>query len=166
VNIVEIIPCTCEQIETLITAPDTFLTIHGFRVLEGYLPFAGALEHSLNSLRSGQIWHPWLPYLIVCQPEQALVGFGGFKSAPTPDRTVEIGYSVAPSYQNRGIATAAARQLIDLAFATGKVDCVLAHTLAELNASTRVLQKCGLTQVAEILDPEDGKLWRWEIKRR
>jgi RimJ/RimL family protein N-acetyltransferase len=71
---------------------------------------------------------------------------------------------MAPSYQGRGFATSAARQLIEIAFASGLVDCVYAHTLAEFNASTRVLQKCGMTRVAETIDPEDGRVWRWEVR--
>jgi len=92
-----------------------------------------------------------------------LVGLGGFKSVPDSQRTVEIGYSVAPSYQGKGFATSAARQLIEIALASKLVSCVCAHTLAERNASTRVLEKCGMAKVSEIIDPEDGKLWRWEI---
>jgi RimJ/RimL family protein N-acetyltransferase len=39
---------------------------------------------------------------------------------------------------------------------------VRAHTLPERNASTRILEKCGFTFRGEILDPEDGLVWRWE----
>jgi RimJ/RimL family protein N-acetyltransferase len=129
------------------------------------LPFAGVLEYSQNEMQASRIWHPWLPYVFIFRPDVALVGLGGFKSVPDSDRIVEIGYSVAPSYQGRGLATSAARQLIEIAFATGLVDRVCAHTLAEHNASVRVLQKCGMTKILEIDDPEDGKLWRWEISR-
>lgn len=37
-----------------------------------------------------------------------------------------------------------------------------AHTLPERNASTRVLEKCGFTLVGEVVDPDDGVVWRWE----
>ncbi|MCP6759445.1 MAG: GNAT family N-acetyltransferase [Fischerella sp. CENA71] len=160
---VEIIPCSVEYIQKLIEGSNAFQVAYGFQVVDGYLPFRGVLQYSLNQMQSSQIWHPWLPYLFVFRPEHVLVGLGGFKSIPDSQRTVEIGYSVAPSYQNRGFATSAARQLIEIAFASNLVDCVCAHTLAERNASARVLEKCGMTKVSEIIDPEDGEVWRWEI---
>jgi RimJ/RimL family protein N-acetyltransferase len=129
------------------------------------MPFEGALQHSLNQLQTLQIWHPWLPYLFLFHPDQTLVGFGGFKSVPDSGRMVEIGYSVAPSYQGRGFATSAARQFIEIAFKSESVDYVCAHTLAEPNASTRVLAKCGMTKVSETVDPDVGTVWRWEIRK-
>lgn len=160
----DIIPCSTEQIKKLIEGADAFQTAYGFKVIDGYLPFEGALQYCLNQMETDQIRHPWLPYLLLFHPEVALVGFGGFKAVPDSQRTVEIGYSVAPSYQGKNFATSAARQLIEIAFASKLVDCVCAHTLAQRNASTRVLEKCGLTKVLEIIDPEDGELWRWEIR--
>jgi len=32
--------------------------------------------------------------------------------------------------------------------------------------SARVLHKCGFTRVADVVDPEDGQLWRFEKARR
>jgi RimJ/RimL family protein N-acetyltransferase len=159
---VEIVPCSVEHIEKLIEGADAFLTAYGFQVVDEYLPFEGVLQYSLNMMKTSQIWHPWLPYLFVFHPDQALVGLGGFKSVPDPQLTVEIGYSVAPSYQGKGFATSAARQLIEIAFTSKLVDCVCAHTLAAPSASTRVLEKCGMTKVSEVIDSEDGKVWRWE----
>jgi hypothetical protein len=40
-----------------------------------------------------------------------------------------------------------------------------AHTLAQWNASTKILQKCGLTKIAEKHDPEDGDIWHWRLMR-
>ncbi|MDX2272410.1 MAG: GNAT family N-acetyltransferase [Cyanobacteriota bacterium] len=163
----EIVPCLIEQIEKLIEGGKAFHAAYGFGVADGYLPFEGALQYSLTMMQSSQVWHPWLPYWIGFHPERMLVGICGFKSVPDAQRTVEIGYSIAPSYQGKGFATAAARQLIAIAFSStdALVDCVCAHTLAERNASTRVLEKCGMRQVAEIIDPEDGKVWRWEVAK-
>ena len=161
---IEIVPCSIEHINKLIEGTDAFQAAYGLKVIDGYLPFEAALEYTLNQIKTSQISHPWLPYLFLFPPESVLVGFGGFKSVPDSQRAVEIGYSVAPSYQNQGFATSAARQLLEIAFASKLVDCVFAHTLAERNASTRVLEKCGMTKVSEILDPEDGEVWRWEIR--
>ncbi|MBE9193387.1 GNAT family N-acetyltransferase [Gloeocapsopsis crepidinum LEGE 06123] len=159
----EIVPCSVEHIKKLIEGADAFQAAYGFQVVDGYLPFEGVLQYTLNQMQPSRIWHPWLPYLFLFRPEFVLVGLRGFKSIPNSQRTVEIGYSVAPNYQGRGFATSVGRQLIEIAFASGLVSCVCAHTLAERNASARVLEKCGMTKVSEIIDPEDGQVWRWEI---
>jgi ribosomal-protein-alanine N-acetyltransferase len=52
--------------------------------------------------------------------------------------------------------------LLDLAARDPRVRLVRAHTLPEPNASTRVLQKCGFVHVGEVMDPEDGRVWRWQ----
>ncbi|MBD2102500.1 GNAT family N-acetyltransferase [Leptolyngbya sp. FACHB-261] len=107
----------------------------------------------------------WHGYFFIHPEEGMLVGNGGFKGPPDESGTVEIGYEIASEYWNRGFATEAAQQLIDCAFAHEAVQVVMAHTLAERNASNRVLQKVGMTFIAEIDDPEEGKLWRWQISR-
>jgi ribosomal-protein-alanine N-acetyltransferase len=75
---------------------------------------------------------------------------------------VEIAYGLAPAYQGRGYATEAAQELVARTFASGLVRRVIAHTLPEQNASTRVLSRCGFARVGELIDPEDGLVWRWE----
>jgi len=52
--------------------------------------------------------------------------------------------------------------LVSYAFSNSKVRVVRAHTLAEANASTRVLAKCGFQRIGEVVDPDDGLVWRWE----
>lgn len=160
---IEIAPCSVEHLEKLIEGTDAFLESYRLQAVDGYMPFNGALQYILNQMKGSRLWHPWLPYLFVFRPDRALVGLGGFKSIPDSKRTVEIGYSVAPHYQGRGFATSAAHQLIQIAFESKLVDCVCAHTLAEPNASTRVLEKSGMTKVSETVDPDVGNVWRWEI---
>jgi [ribosomal protein S5]-alanine N-acetyltransferase len=160
---IEIVPCSVEHLEKLIEGTNAFQRAYGLQAIEGYMPFIGALQYILNQMKDSQLWHPWLPYLLVFRPDQALVGLGGFKSVPDAQRTIEIGYAIAPSYQSKGFATSAARQLIEIAFESKLVNCVCAHTLAEPNASTKVLEKCGMTKVSETVDPDVGKVWRWEI---
>ena len=54
---------------------------------------------------------------------------------------------------------------MDFAFAHDEVQAVSATTLAEPNASNKVLQKIGMKLMNEIDDPEHGKLWRYQITR-
>jgi RimJ/RimL family protein N-acetyltransferase len=107
----------------------------------------------------------WNGYFFLHRNDYVLIGNGGFKGEPDASGTIEIGYEIASDYWNRGFATEAARGMIDFAFAHREVLAVMAHTLAETNASNRVLQKLGMRFVAEIDHPEDGKIWRWQLRR-
>lgn len=55
--------------------------------------------------------------------------------------------------------------LVRFALETKDVKLVRAHTLPEANASTRVLTKCGFRHTEDVVDPEDGPVWRWELPR-
>lgn len=90
-----------------------------------------------------------------------VVGTCSFKGPPA-EGIVEIAYGVAPEEQGKGYATEAARALVAYAFTFREVRVVRAHTLPESNASTRVLAKCGFRQTGEVVDPEDGLVWRFE----
>jgi RimJ/RimL family protein N-acetyltransferase len=109
---------------------------------------------------------PWTHgFSIVHRGTGAAVGSCGFKAPPTADGAVEIAYGIDPDHQGKGYATEAATALLDFAFADSRVRVVRAHTLPEANASTRVLTKCGLRCIGEVIDPEDGPVWRWEKSR-
>ena len=106
---------------------------------------------------------PWTHgYSMMLRNGDRQVGHAGFKGPPTSDWVVEIAYGVATEFQGNGYATEAANALTDFAFDTGQVRIVRAHTLPEPNASTRVLTKCGFRFAGEVVDPEDGLVWRWE----
>jgi [ribosomal protein S5]-alanine N-acetyltransferase len=109
---------------------------------------------------------PWIHGFIMTSPDQTVViGQCGFKGPPDAEGAVEIAYGVDPFYQGRGYATEAAEALTDYAFRSGLVSVVRAHTLPEPNASGRVLTKCGFVRVGEVIDPEDGLVWRWEKRK-
>jgi RimJ/RimL family protein N-acetyltransferase len=106
----------------------------------------------------------WMAYLPVIKASNTLIGSCGYKGSPV-NGIVEIGYEVAESFRGRGYATEMARALVSAAFAAPGVSCVLAHTLAEENESGSVLKNCGFRKVGELEDPEDGRVWKWEIKK-
>lgn len=89
----------------------------------------------------------------------------GYRDPPDSEGAVEIAYGLEPEYRGRGYATEAAMALIDFAFSNGQAELVRAHTRAEHDASTRVLSRCGFQCVGEVVDPEDGLVWRWEKRR-
>jgi len=105
---------------------------------------------------------PWVHGFTVVHRESGVpVGKCGFKGPPS-ERVVEIAYGIASEHQGKGYATEAAQAVTAFALASGLVDVVRAHTLPESNASGRVLAKCGFRHLGEVIDPEDGLVWRWE----
>jgi len=117
----------------------------------------------LALLRASTSADPWTHgFSLVHRDSDTVVGMCGFKGPPAGNGVVEIAYGVSPEYRGKGYATEAAQALTDYAFNSGKVRVVRAHTLPEPNASTRVLTKCGFRRIGEVIDPEDGLVWRWE----
>jgi RimJ/RimL family protein N-acetyltransferase len=117
----------------------------------------------LALVESATLADPWVHgFALVRRTDNAVIGNCGFKGPPSPDGVVEIAYGVAPDYQGKGYATEAAQALVTYALNISTVSVVRAHTLPEPNASTRVLTKCGFRRVGEVMDPDDGLVWRWE----
>jgi RimJ/RimL family protein N-acetyltransferase len=117
----------------------------------------------LARVRASTAPDPWTHgFAIVNRTNGNVVGSCGYKGPPGADGAVEIAYGVEPAFQGHGYATEAARALVAYAFHNGGVRLVCAHTRPQTNASTRVLAKCGFDRVGEVIDPEDGLVWRWE----
>jgi [ribosomal protein S5]-alanine N-acetyltransferase len=108
---------------------------------------------------------PWTHgFAVVHRASGTVIGSCGYKGPPGPEAVAEIAYGVDSAYQGRGYATEAARALIAFAFGSGRVRLVRAHTRPRESASTRVLRKCRFQRVGEVVDPEDGLVWRWELQ--
>jgi RimJ/RimL family protein N-acetyltransferase len=119
--------------------------------------------HWLTLLEKSAPRDPWVHGFHVVNDAGHTVGLGSFKGPPV-DGTVEIAYAIEPDQQGKGHATGAARALVAFAFASGEVRVVRAHTLPGGVASQRVLLKSGFQKTGEVVDPEDGPVWRFEIK--
>ncbi|HEX8365798.1 MAG TPA: GNAT family N-acetyltransferase [Allosphingosinicella sp.] len=104
---------------------------------------------------------PWGCYL--AYDGETPVGTCAFKTAPDAVGTVELAYMTFPAHEGRGHATAMARELERIAFAAG-ASLPIAHTLPLENASNRALRRNGFVFAGEVIDPEDGLVWRWEKK--
>jgi [ribosomal protein S5]-alanine N-acetyltransferase len=105
---------------------------------------------------------PWVHGFHVVDDAGVTVGLGSFKGPPD-DGAVEIAYAIEPAQQGKGYATFAASELTAFAFSTGQVRVVRAHTLPDGVASQRVLLKAGFEKLGEVVDPEDGLVWRFEM---
>ena len=135
----------------------------GHRVVPGWVTFPEALRATRARLAADPASADWGSRLFVsCEPEE-LVGWGGFKGPPQ-DGVLELGYEIAESRRERGLATAATLALLDEAFASPQVAKVIAHTLAEHNASNRVLEKAGFRFDAEAQEG-DEPVWRFALDR-
>lgn len=106
--------------------------------------------------------HRWGSYFIVSKEEKVLLGTCGYKGMPGTDHFVEIGYEINAAHQNKGYATEAAKALIEFA-AAQNITGIRAHTLPEKNASCQVLERCNFSFVGEVIDPDDGLVWKWEL---
>lgn len=116
----------------------------------------------LEQMRASPSVDPWTHgFAIIDLARGSVIGSCGYKGPPDPDGVVEIAYGVDMAYQGQGYATEAARALVTYALGSN-VRLVLAHTRPGPNASTGVLTKCGFKCVGEVVDPEDGLVWRWE----
>lgn len=155
-----LVPCAPEQLLALVEHPE--------RDELGGLYASGEVSPAwIAALRAGGGPDPWRHgFFILERAGGQLIGSAGFKGPPDGDGVVEIAYGVVPSREGRGYATEAARALIAFAGTDERVRVVRAHTLPHANASTRVLTKCGFLHVADVVDPEDGPVWRWERNAR
>ena len=117
----------------------------------------------LSLLASATNADPWiLGFNMLRREDDLVIGQCGFKGPPDSHGVVEIAYFVEPDWRGNGFATEAAEAMTKYAFKNEAVQMVRAHTLPEPNASTKVLTKAGFKHVGEVIDPEDGPVWRWE----
>jgi ribosomal-protein-alanine N-acetyltransferase len=84
---------------------------------------------------------------------RTLIGSAGYKGAPSPDGTVEVGYGIVRDQRRRGYASETVRGLLAHAFALPAVSRVIAETLPELEGSIGVLRKCGFRLIGDGCEP-------------
>jgi ribosomal-protein-alanine N-acetyltransferase len=153
-----LLPATIEHLLALQSDRTAFGRLIGSPVPEGWPEFPESIGFTLDRLRA----HPdeadwWMHFFL---SGDALVGSGGFVGPPQ-DGVVEIGYELAPAFRGKGLGTAAAGALIEKA--RGGASLVIANTLPHENPSTGVLRRLGFQWVRELVDPEEGPIWRWEL---
>ncbi len=92
-------------------------------------------------------WRGWV-FLMGWTPggRDRAVGAGGIFGPPNAAGEIEIGYAMAASFREQGLATEAVTGLLSWAFRDPRVVSVRAATLAHLAASRRVLEKTGFAE--------------------
>lgn len=118
-----------------------------------------ALEWAHGKLESEPGNPGWLFWIFILTggggEKDAVCGAGGFKGPPDEEGAVEIGYSVLGDYRSKGIASEASRALIAWAARSGKVRRIIGHTLPDLMASRRVLEKTGFEEETIFFDEDE-----------
>jgi [ribosomal protein S5]-alanine N-acetyltransferase len=147
--------------DAALAGDDSLARALGHKVVPGWATFTGALRPTRDALAAnGSRWGA--RFFLAGDPPE-LVGWGGFKGPPR-DGTVELGYEIAQSRRGHGLASAATRAMLGEAFADDSVTTVIAHTLPESNASTRVLEKAGFRFDGEA-QQNANPVWRYSLVR-
>jgi ribosomal-protein-alanine N-acetyltransferase len=161
----QLIACNKMHLNALLQSEQALADLLEVEFAENWLIFPESVPYSLKMLEANPQILRWGMHLFLKKDENKIIGSGGFKGVADETGMVEIGYAISPVYENQGLATEAARGMIDYAFSWSPVRMVDAHTLAAENASAKILQKCGMTKIAEKQDPEEGDIWQWRILR-
>jgi ribosomal-protein-alanine N-acetyltransferase len=97
-------------------------------------------------------FHVW--YVILTEGERrTLIGMVAFKGPPDEDGTIEAGYSINEKYQRQGIATEATQAIMNWAYENPAVRVITAETFPELEASKKVMQRCGMVFLGDGSEP-------------
>jgi ribosomal-protein-alanine N-acetyltransferase len=165
----DLVPYTPADLLALVKGAAEFRGSFGFTAADGLREFLLGPEVStgyLVMLRSSTEPDVWLHgFALLDRNESLVVGNTAFIGPPNDAGVVEIAYAVVPSFEGRGYGTQAAGVLTEFAFADERVTTVIAHTLPDENASTRILRKNGFAFAGGLEHPEDGLIWRWEKRR-
>lgn len=107
--------------------------------------------------------HPFGSFLAIDVDSDEVVGTCAYKDVPNDRGEVEIAYFTFVPFEGRGFGRAMARALVERACQSPATTMVIAHTLPEENPSVRILRSIGMTFTGQVVDPEDGPVWRWEL---
>ena len=118
-------------------------------------------EQNVAFMRTAGTPEEWGSYLAIDQSSRDVVGVCAYKGSPDAEAGVEIAYFTFAVFEKQGYGTASAAALVRQATESGRVHVIRAHTLPTPNASNRLLERLGFSNVGTVIDPEDGPVWRW-----
>jgi ribosomal-protein-alanine N-acetyltransferase len=144
----KLVPASLAHVRAEINDREQFARMLSAAVPENWPPesAADALPLFLSWLEAAPDktgWFGW--YALLLDPEARLpilVGGGGFLGPPAHGE-VQIGYSMLPQFQQRGIATEMVAGLVGWALNHSEVTCIVGETEWENPASVQVLRKIG-----------------------
>ena len=151
-----------ELMDAALAGDEPLAAALGRAVVPEWATFRGALQTIRDTMAAGGHDPLWGTRLFVASDPPELVGWGGFKGAPA-EGVVELGYEIAVARRGRGLATEAVLAMVAEAAADPAVSTVIAHTLPEPNASTRVLEKAGFRHDRETAAGGE-RVWRFVLR--
>lgn len=84
-------------------------------------------------------------WAVTCKDSGKMIGTCGFTNIDEKNLCGEVGYVIAPLYQNRGLATEAVREVIRFGFEELSLERIEARYMVGNNASRAVMEKCGMS---------------------
>jgi len=161
--VLRLLTANLELLDAALEGDEELARALGHPVVPGWATFEEALAPTRAALADDPGEGRWGTRLFLAGDPPELVGWGGFKGPPA-NGVVELGYEIAESRRGQGLATDAVAAMLEQAFASPEVESVIAHTLAERNASNRVLEKAGFDHDGEAQD--DGQsVWLFTLRR-
>ena len=109
---------------------------------------------------AAQVRETFSPVSWLITENNELVGLCSITRPPHAGE-IDIGYGIAPSRQNRGIASRAIGEIVLWARSTASLNAITAETSVANTPSQQVLRRNGFTEVGERVDEEDGPLLCW-----
>jgi len=112
---------------------------------QGWSPMSDTQALSfLTEMESGPLFRPgqWVQLGIAASSASVLIGDIGLYVS-RDGQSGEVGFTLAPSEQGRGIASAAVRQALELLFCSTAISRALGITDARNTASVRLLERLG-----------------------
>ncbi len=102
---------------------------------------------------------PWFaPWFVIA--DGLIVGMLGFKGEPLAN-VLEVGYSIVPSAQGRGVATRALSELLDLV--RGRGITVIAEAATWNAPSEAILRRLHFIETGRRYDGDDGDVVVWRL---
>ena len=150
---------TAESLEALLAGRAA--SIDGVELPAGWVGRSeGVLRRRLAQMSRDRSCEPWLLRAMVRRDTRTFVGRIGFHGEPginalgTPG-AVELGYTVEPEFRRRGFAEEAIHGMMAWAWARSVSRFMVSIGPANVPSLT-LAAKLGFTQVAEVIDEEDG----------
>jgi len=104
----------------------------------------------VHSIESKASVGEWKQLGIYDKEDSGLIGDCGFYRANAEE--AEIGYTVVPQHQGRGIATEVVRSLVEYIFRETSTHRIVAKTDPENIASIKVLERIGFEKVSHLVN--------------
>ena len=101
-------------------------------------------EEYLKYLQTRYAAGDFYDFAVTLRDSGKMIGTCGFTRFDSANNSAEIGYVINPAYHGQGIATEAARAVIDFGFSELRLHRIEARHMVGNDASHRVMEKLGM----------------------